>query len=135
MASICRDGWSVEWRRALLNDPCVYCGDTAVGLDHIVPSSRGGSDHWTNRAPACRDCDQIKGNTDLLVFLLAEEFAKRTVARRQYDHVYARQAAMDMLRQRIANEFYKGNIRFRDDGRVRFGSLSQHHAKDGREDE
>lgn len=109
-----------EWKAVLLADPCVYCGAKPDGLDHIVPSSRRGSDAWTNRAPACRECDQIKGNTGLVVFLLAEGFARKKVERRQYEHRYARQSAIDSLRQKIATEFYKGNIRFTDGGRLKF---------------
>lgn len=60
-----------EWREVLSYDPCVYCGGEARGLDHIQPQSRGGVDNWTNRAPACRKCDNLKGNASLLFFLVA----------------------------------------------------------------
>lgn len=59
-----------EWPSVLRRDPCVYCHDTAPTLDHIVPLARNGSNHWTNLAPACGSCNQAKGHTDLLMFLI-----------------------------------------------------------------
>ena len=45
---------------------CLYCGghfhDQELTRDHIVPTSRGGRDHWLNVVAACRRCNQHKGN-------------------------------------------------------------------------
>lgn len=54
---------------------CVYCGAKpgmmqkgkllAKGdftVDHILPRSRGGKDHWTNTACACASCNHRKGS-------------------------------------------------------------------------
>ncbi len=42
---------------------CAYCGDS-IGpdfhADHIIPKSRGGSDHISNRAAACIPCNRAK---------------------------------------------------------------------------
>ena len=62
-------GW---WREVLLRDPCVYCGGRTAELDHIMPRSRRGPDHWTNRAPACTRCNRAKGAQTLLHFLLRQ---------------------------------------------------------------
>lgn len=70
------------WRAVLMQEPCVYCGEPAAGLDHIEPQSRGGRDAADNRAPACRRCDQLKANASLLVFLWAVDRARRTIRRR-----------------------------------------------------
>lgn len=44
---------------------CAYCGDPfpAADLtrDHIVPTSRGGRNTWTNCVTACLGCNQKKG--------------------------------------------------------------------------
>jgi len=45
---------------------CIYCGaglsvDTAT-TEHIVPLSAGGPDHLSNRALACRECNQRMGS-------------------------------------------------------------------------
>ncbi|WP_111657347.1 HNH endonuclease [Isoalcanivorax indicus] len=45
---------------------CLYCGrhfhDHELTRDHIVPTSRGGRDHWLNVVAACRRCNQHKGD-------------------------------------------------------------------------
>jgi 5-methylcytosine-specific restriction endonuclease McrA len=48
---------------------CAYCGGV-FGLDHltrehIVPTSRGGTDTWMNCITACRNCNGRKGNRTL----------------------------------------------------------------------
>ena len=43
---------------------CAYCGEHHIkGLtrDHIVPISRGGSDHWLNVCACCSACNVRKG--------------------------------------------------------------------------
>lgn len=44
---------------------CAYCGDTLLKnhlgtVDHIVPRSRGGSDHPENLLPCCKSCNTQK---------------------------------------------------------------------------
>lgn len=102
---------SPEWRAVLMRDPCVYCGGEARGLDHIVASSRGGSDGWQNRAPACDACDSDKANASLLVFLYACRTGEVRTARRRYHDANCRRAAINMVRKKIADAFYRGNIR------------------------
>lgn len=43
---------------------CVYCGKTDVPLEveHIVPSSRGGTDRVSNLTISCHECNLDKGN-------------------------------------------------------------------------
>lgn len=77
IASLNRRELSRGWREALLQDPCVYCGRPSEGLDHIKASTKGGSDHWENRAPACARCDNAKGNAPLLVFMVLYHKAGR----------------------------------------------------------
>lgn len=40
---------------------CAYCGNDGEGWDHVVPTSRGGTDHLTNLVPACNWCNAQKG--------------------------------------------------------------------------
>lgn len=40
---------------------CVYCGDMAGTVDHIVPLARGGYEHEDNLVPACSRCNSSKG--------------------------------------------------------------------------
>lgn len=45
---------------------CAYCGDhfhvDDLTREHIVPTSRGGLDSWTNCITACRSCNGRKGS-------------------------------------------------------------------------
>jgi hypothetical protein len=43
---------------------CAYCGTTSgrIGVDHIRPESRGGTDSWDNLVLACEQCNQRKGD-------------------------------------------------------------------------
>jgi len=70
-----RAHWS---RKAVLvrdNYTCIYCGakpgtvqrgkvmaKNDLTVDHILPRSRGGKDHWSNTACACYHCNHRKGN-------------------------------------------------------------------------
>lgn len=94
------------WRTVLMADPCVYCGGTSTGMDHIQPRASGGSNGWENRAPACATCDNAKGATPVLFFLLG------------YWNTNAKAQAVKMMRKRIAAElcaeFYRGNVRWPD---------------------
>ncbi len=49
---------------------CAYCGrsDVSLQVEHIIPSSRGGSDRVSNLTIACSECNQEKGDKT------AEEF-------------------------------------------------------------
>jgi len=49
-----------------------------LSRDHIVPTSRGGKDVWTNCVSACRRCNNRKGNSlleETNLELLAVPFA------------------------------------------------------------
>lgn len=41
---------------------CHYCGTPAASRDHIVPDSAGGSRLWWNLVPACKPCNESKGD-------------------------------------------------------------------------
>jgi hypothetical protein len=43
---------------------CAYCGKTDIPLEieHVIPSSKGGSDRVSNLTIACHKCNQKKGN-------------------------------------------------------------------------
>lgn len=48
---------------------CAYCGDqflkkptTTLSRDHVIPTSRGGEDTWTNVVTACIPCNHKKAN-------------------------------------------------------------------------
>lgn len=83
-----RSGMGRGWARIVLLDPCVYCGmRPAEGrkntLEHVVPIASGGGPDWTNLAGACKRCNQAKGDTPLVLFLLGRERYRREVMARR----------------------------------------------------
>lgn len=45
---------------------CAYCGGvfhpSKLSRDHVIPTSRGGEDVWTNVVTSCMDCNRRKSN-------------------------------------------------------------------------
>ena len=39
---------------------CQYCGSAADSIDHVMPRSRGGSDHPSNLVASCGHCNRSK---------------------------------------------------------------------------
>ena len=56
---------------------CTYCGtpgtDAELEIDHIIPVSRGGSNHMSNLTTACRACNQTKSNGTLGPMIKAKQ--------------------------------------------------------------
>jgi len=57
---------------------CVYCGkkDVELGIDHIVPKARGGSNSVENLTIACKTCNRKKGRKTAAEFGHPEVLAK-----------------------------------------------------------
>lgn len=53
-------GLTREQTRALLAQPCAYCGAKATQIDHVIPVSRGGTHDPDNVVPACKHCNAQK---------------------------------------------------------------------------
>lgn len=64
-------GYMWEWaklkRQAFERDgyKCVYCGDTAKHLDHILARLKGGQDSLNNLVAACEHCNISKNCNDV----------------------------------------------------------------------
>ena len=52
-----------------INQTCVYCGEAAEEIDHIIPLCLGGIDDDRNKVPVCKKCNLRKGGRPLLTFL------------------------------------------------------------------
>ncbi len=63
----------VEWRW------CAYCRRRADTVDHVVPRADGGTNAQDNLLPACRRCNETKGNLPLVVFLARRRAYQATV--------------------------------------------------------
>ena len=59
-------GITEEVRQFILDSyssKCVYCGEEGkMEIDHIIPVSKGGTNHIDNLAPACRSCNASKND-------------------------------------------------------------------------
>lgn len=57
-----------------LEPHCLYCGERGVPLelDHILPLSRGGSNHFLNLMPACKSCNASKGAKTYVEWMASE---------------------------------------------------------------
>jgi 5-methylcytosine-specific restriction endonuclease McrA len=47
--------------KRLYSMPCIYCGDDATQVDHVIPLARGGQHRIGNLVPSCARCNQSKG--------------------------------------------------------------------------
>lgn len=47
------------------NFQCLYCGDTATTIDHVVPRALGGKSTYDNCVAACQPCNSKKANKTL----------------------------------------------------------------------
>ncbi|AOV62172.1 HNH endonuclease [Synechococcus phage S-CAM7] len=66
------------WKKAIKEqwgNKCAYCGsDTNLTLDHIVPRSKGGSNHTTNVLCACESCNADKAYTEWIIWYIEQPF-------------------------------------------------------------
>ena len=67
--------WTREWKkqreRVLKRDnyTCMYCGQDATQVDHIIPRKRGGGHDLDNLVACCSPCNSRKGALEEGVFL------------------------------------------------------------------
>lgn len=60
------------------NGRCVYCGNTAEEVEHVIPKIKGGTDSVHNLVIACRKCNELKGKLSLKEFgkLMNKDFSR-----------------------------------------------------------
>lgn len=51
-----------HWRASGIALECTYCQGPFEHVDHIIPTSRGGTDDLSNLTPACTSCNTSKGD-------------------------------------------------------------------------
>jgi hypothetical protein len=67
--------WTKQWKkqreRVLRRDnyTCMYCGQEATQVDHIIPRKRGGGHDLDNLVACCAPCNSRKGALEEGVFL------------------------------------------------------------------
>lgn len=74
----------------LLKTPtCFYCNEEFIEpskrvqnvpnmrtMDHIIPRSQDGADHYTNYVHACYTCNTVRGDTDFIEFAITSKLAR-----------------------------------------------------------
>ena len=61
-----------DYRKAALkrdHHTCLWCGQHATTVDHMIPSSKGGSDLPHNLIASCSECNTKRGNRSAWSFL------------------------------------------------------------------
>ncbi len=67
-----------DYRKAALKRDkytCLWCGCPARTVDHIIPSSKGGSDLPRNLLASCSECNTKRGNRSALSYLKEKNYA------------------------------------------------------------
>ena len=66
------------WKDSIKNRwdyKCAYCGsEHNLTLDHIVPRSKGGSNHINNVLCACKSCNADKAHTEWIIWYIEQPF-------------------------------------------------------------
>jgi len=66
------------WKESIKNqwdNQCAYCGsEEEITLDHIVPQTKGGSNHTTNLLACCKKCNGDKGHADWITWYIQQPF-------------------------------------------------------------
>ena len=66
------------WKESIKNqwdNQCAYCGsEKEITLDHIVPQTKGGSNHTTNLLACCKKCNGDKGHADWITWYIQQPF-------------------------------------------------------------
>ena len=64
-----------DYRKAALKRDsytCLWCGHPATTVDHIIPSSKGGSDVPENLLASCSECNSKRGNRSAFAYLIEQ---------------------------------------------------------------
>ena len=85
------------------NGRCVYCGNKATEIEHVIPKSKGGTDSVHNLVIACRKCNELKGKLSLKEFgeLMNKDFS-RLEPKELPRHAAIVQSARNYMFQEIA---------------------------------
>ena len=58
---------------------CIYCGDIATTVEHLLPLSRGGTNREGNLAPSCARCNYRKQDRTVAEFRLGRKPKRQTL--------------------------------------------------------
>lgn len=69
---------------------CLWCGRPATTVDHIVPSSKGGSDLPQNLLAACMECNTKRGNRSAFSYFIEKVFSVPNLIKLSYRIIKAK---------------------------------------------
>jgi len=72
----------VKYERRKLSEGCIYCGDPADTIDHLIPRLANGPESADNLVPACKTCNSSKGARDLFAWAATKRFFPLAATRR-----------------------------------------------------
>ena len=80
---------------------CVYCGNKATEIDHVIPKSNGGTNSSYNLVASCKTCNQMKSNLSLKDFgkLVGKDFSKLEPKKLSKDAAIVQSARNYMVRE------------------------------------
>lgn len=73
------ENWDYLRQQALTRDNglCLYCGNIATHVDHIIPVTKDGPHALFNLASACEHCNKSKNNSDLFTWYPKQPYFSR----------------------------------------------------------
>lgn len=83
---------------------CVYCGNEASEVDHIIPLYKRGGGEIENMVPCCAGCNSRKRTKTVIWFMYTDKGFREWNLRLSYGHekkCQAGQGAEVFLRQRL----------------------------------
>ena len=66
-----------------LGQTCVYCGEKATCIDHIIPWSYCRSSEPTNLVPSCQECNSVAGSTVFDTFEMKRDYILGKIHKRR----------------------------------------------------
>lgn len=100
-----------DYRKTALkrdNHTCLWCGLTATTVDHIVPSSKGGSDLPQNLLASCSECNSKRGNRSAFIYLKEKVSTAPNLIKLCYRIIYSYGSSLKLTRRRIVDLLIHG---------------------------
>lgn len=82
---------------------CLWCGCPATTVDHIVPSSKGGSDLPRNLLASCSECNSKRGNRSAFSYLKEKVDTAPHRIKLCYRIIIAHGSSLKLMQKRTVN--------------------------------
>lgn len=101
------------WKRQ--GKACVYCGELATTVDHVVPLVRGGTNYEGNLVPCCKSCNSSKAGRMVVEWRTGRRLPRMARAlgwKLKAKPIKAIKGEQDVLRVCICGSAYVGQGRY-----------------------